>query len=522
MRGEAGLALPLEEQLAEMVGSFYADPLGYVMFAFPWDSEPSIQMVKLVSPYKERFNCEWGPDKWACQFLDDLGKEIEQRGFDGKTAVEPIRFTTASGHGIGKSTLVAWLIKFILDTRPFAKGVVTANTSDQLRTKTWAELAKWNAISVTSHLWHYTSGRGAMAIYRRGNKDIQSTWRCDAQTCREDNSEAFQGLHAANSTPFFIFDEASGIPDKIFESRSGGATDGEPMIFDFGNPTRKSGFFYENCVGKHSHRWKTRSIDSRSVVITNKQLFKEWEDDWGEDSDFFRVKVRGVFPSAGSVQFIANDVVNEAMIRPAYPDKNAPLVIGVDVARFGDDSTVIFPRIGTDARSFPFQQYKGLDTVQVAEKVVEMIESFKRMGKQLSALFVDGGGLGAGVVDMLRRLGYDPIDVVFNGKSSNVKYRFRVDEMWGRMRDAMPTLSLIKHVDLAAQLTQREYGFTDAGGKIMLERKEDMLKRGVQSPDIADALALTYAGSVSPDFRSLLGIAGSEFSHFEYDPLKGI
>ena len=363
--------------LMQDLSSFYDDPLGYVMYIFPWNTDIGIQNVRLHENYKERFpNCEFGPDKWACEFLDELGEEIKQRKFDGTKSVTPIRFSTVSGHGIGKSVMVAWLIMFILDTRPYSMGVVTANTSDQLRTKTWPELAKWHSLALTAHLWQLRTGRGSMSLARIGPASVSSKWRCDAMTCREENAESFQGLHSANSTPFYIFDEASGIPATIWEARFGGATDGEPMSFDFGNGTQKSGYFFENCMGIYKHRYKTRSIDSRDVAITNKELFKEWEEDWGEDSDLFKVKVRGMFPAAGSVQFISSDLVAEAMLREAVSTTSDPLVIGVDVARFGENDTIIYPRIGNDARSFPLKRYNGLDIVQVVEKVIETLQEF--------------------------------------------------------------------------------------------------------------------------------------------------
>ncbi len=487
-----------DSQIADDIASFYDDPLGYVMYVFPWDTEVAIQQVELDEAYKDRFKSEFGPDRWACEFLDDLGKEIKERNFNGRDAVKPIRFATASGHGIGKSALVAWIIKFILDTRPYSKGVVTANTSDQLRTKTWAELGKWHGYSLTEHLYNLTSGRGAMALKRRGTDEkgipFGEKWACTAQTCREENSESFQGLHAANSTPFFIFDEASGIPDKIWEARTGGATDGEPMSFDFGNPTRKSGMFFENCIGRYRHRFNVRSIDSRDVAITNKEEMAEWATDRGEESDFFKVKVRGVFPSAGSLQFINSDLVEVATKRERIIDAHAPLLIGVDVARFGDDDTVIYPRVGYDARSWPARRYNGLDTVQVANKVINYIRDFAQLGKPVVGLFVDGGGLGAGVVDYLRHLGYNPIEVQFGNKAMDgVTYRYRGDEMWGRMRDGMDKLCIPPDIDLVAQLTQREYGYTLSGNRLHLETKTEMKKRGLQSPDIADALALTFA-----------------------------
>ncbi|KKM77052.1 hypothetical protein LCGC14_1373970 [marine sediment metagenome] len=337
--------LSADEQLAEDLAGFYADPLGYVMYCLPWDEERSIQVVVLQSPFKERFpgalcktsTCPFhekvgdhahGPDVWACEFLDELGEEIRKRGFDGANAVSPIRFSTVSGHDIGKSALTAWLIKFILDTRPMSVGTVTAMTAEQLKNKTWAELGKWHKMSLTSHWFDYTSGRGAMALSsNRADKygnSLREQWKCTAQTCREENSEAFAGQHAVNSTSFYIFDEASGVPNKIFEVRDGGTTDGEPMVFDFGNPTRNSGRFFEQCQGRLRHRYIVRSIDSRDVAITNKALHQEWIDDYGIEDDYVKVRILGQFPSAGSVQFIPTSLVEEAMkrVRAAIGDSS--------------------------------------------------------------------------------------------------------------------------------------------------------------------------------------------------------
>lgn len=505
----------LDQDLTDQLSLFYADPLGYVMFCFPWDTDPSIQMVLLEEPYASRFNSKFGPDKWACEFLDDLGREIKERGFDGTHSVEPIRFSTASGHGIGKSAMVAWVTKFILDTRPFSKGVMTANTSEQLRTKTWAEVGKWNAISVTAHLWDYSSGRGSMSLSRK-NPKYKGIWRCDAQTARPENSEAFQGLHAANSTPFYIFDEASGIEDPIWNARAGGATDGEPMSFDFGNPTRNTGQFFENCIGKFSHRFRVRHIDSRSVTITNKNLIKEWVEDYGEESDWFKVKVRGLFPSSSSTEFMPRDLVDAAMRRPPSQSSQGQLLIGVDVARFGSDDTVIYPRIGDDARSFGYKRYNGLDTTQVVGKIIECIEEFGKLGKKPAGLFIDGGMYGASVVDQLKVLGYNPVEVNFGNTAIDKRYRYRADEMWGKVRDNLPRLSLPNDPVLFSQLTQRQYGYLAGGGKMHLETKSAMKDRGVSSPDIADALALTYAMSVSSYMPEMLT---PKVSH-EYDPLE--
>lgn len=521
------MPLSAELELNKKLAEFYDDPLGYVMFCFPWTTEESIQKVRLPEKYRERFpNCEWGPDEWACEFLDDLGAEIKKRGFDGKNATKPIRFSTASGHGIGKTVLVAWLIKFIMDTRPYCKGTVTAGTDIQLRTKTWAELGKWHRMSLTRHRFNYSSGRGSMSLKHPTHGD---GWAVNAQTCREENSEAFAGQHAAGSTSFYIFDEASVVPDKIYEVRDGGLTDGEPMIFDFGNPTRNTGKFFENCEGSAKHRYIVRHIDSRDVAITSKDDIREKLEDYGEDSDYFRVRVRGVFPKASNVQFIASDLVRDAMSRDIFVDRNAPLVIGVDVARFGDDETVLYPRRGLDCRSFEPKCYMGLDTTQVCGKVIEMIRFFKDVGQEVAALFIDGSGMGAGVVDQLRHLGYNPVDVVSGTKANNpMTYRLRSDELWGNLRDALRREMALPHITsdigkkLYEQLTQREYGYTLMGSRIQLESKKDMRKRGLPSPDLADALALSFAQEVAPRNMDTSFGAYSKPVIIDYDPLEDI
>jgi hypothetical protein len=470
------------------------------MWCFPWDFDTEIQTVKLSAKYRERFNSEYGPDDWACEYLDQLGADIRARGFNGKDPVAPIQYTTVSGHGIGKSVMVAWLVKFIMDTRPFCRGTVTANTADQLQSKTWAEVGKWHRKAITSHRFDYRSGRGSMALT---HKEVPGSWYTKAQTSRDENSEAFAGQHAANSTSFYIFDEASAISAKIWEVREGGLTDGEPMTFDFGNGTRNSGNFYENCEGRTSHNYRRWSIDSRSVKITNKVLIDRWIADAGEDSDFVRVRVKGEFPAQGSLQFIGTGDVEAAMTREVnFANRNAPLVLGVDPARFGEDETVIKPRIGDDARSWPARRYKGLDTVQVVGRVIECVNEFRALGLSTAAIFVDGVGLGAGVVDQLRHLGYPVIEVQSSASATDKKlYRRKGDEMWGAMRDhiktrlCLPAEKDAEAEDLRTQLTAREYGFT-LSNQIFLESKRDMKERGVGSPDIGDALAITYAQDV--------------------------
>ena len=521
---------PGEEALDDLIASVYADPLGYVMAMFPWDTEPSIQIVELPPAYQELFHCRWGPDQWAIDILEQLGRDIRANAFDGKTAVPPLAYAVASGHGIGKSVLVAWLVKFIMDTRPGSKGTVTATTADQLRTKTWEEVGKWHRMSLTAHRFDYRNGRGSMSLTSKasvavGGQEAQR-WSCNAQTCREENSEAFAGQHAASATSFYIFDEASGVPAKIFEVRRGGLTDGEPMTFDFGNPTKNSGAFFDMFHGRNAlpedHRW---SIDSRTVQITNKELHAEWAKLWGEHSDFFKVRVRGVFPEQSDMQFISTGDVEAAMRRDRPYTKGAALIMGVDIGGGGDfgDETVIKVRHGMDMRSWPAKRFRGLDTVQVVGKIIETIMEFRALGMKVAAIFIDGGGLGQGVGDQLRHLGYAPIMVHFGGTPTDARtYKTRGDEMYGRMKDAIHTSLVLPEPDndegkdVRDQLTSREFGSTEKN-QIHLERKKDMRKRGLPSPDMTDAYALTFAQDVAP--QEMAAYANEPvFAITEYDP----
>lgn len=486
-------------QIAEEMALCYADPLRHVLISYPWGTG--------------QLRGREGPQEWQEDLLIEIGQEVAKRGFDGINPVAPIQFSTASGHGIGKSAIVAWLIRWIMDTRPFARGVVTANTGEQLRTKTWSELAKWHQIGLTRNWYTLNSGAGSLNMY---HNDFRETWRVDALTSREENSEAFAGLHAANSTPFYIFDEASAVPNKIYEVREGGLTDGEPMTFDFGNPTRNSGRFYENMVGRFRDNYIRRFIDSRDVEQTNKELFEQWRKDYGEDSDFFKVRVRGMFPDAGSLQFISVGDVQRCIGLEVFVGPSEPLIMGVDVARFGDDSSVIHMRQGRDAESPGVHVYQQIDSMTLAGEVSRIASE-----KRPDAILVDGGGVGGPVVDRLRQLGWDVIEINFGAKATQKGYANMRAQMWGNMRAAIQDgIRLPDDDDLKTDLTSVEYGY-NVRNDLQLERKEDMKKRGLSSPDRADALALTYALPVSQFARA--GYDGANFhtAKHEYDPFDG-
>lgn len=503
-----------DQRLAEEMVKCYADPLRFVMLAFPWDTDPALQLVKLPEPWSFIYNSEYGPDAWACELLDSIGAAVRERGFDGVNAVDPIQFAVSSGHGIGKSAMAAWLVLWIMSTRAFSKGVVTANTGEQLATKTWSGVASWLSRCVTGHWFTITTGKGAMRLTHKVHPD---SWRVDAQTSREENSESFAGLHAANSSPWYLFDEASAIPTKIWEVAEGGKTDGSPFHFAFGNPTRNTGAFAD-CFGKHRHRWNTRQIDSRTVAITNKATLDGWVRDYGENSDFVKVRVRGVFPNASSLQFIPRELVDAAMARPAPDERHhgRTAAVGVDVARFGDDQSVIRTRIGRNGDAVPVKRYRELDTMQLAAKVGEHIDYLRSLGLQV-VVFVDGGGVGGGVVDRLRQLNHDVIEVQFGGKADDSrKYLNKRAEMWGRVKEWLAIGCLAKDEMLVTDLTNVEYQYTTAD-QIQLESKEHMKQRGLPSPDDGDALALTFAFPV-PEHAPPPDSGARSHQRREHDP----
>lgn len=492
--------------LADECSKYYADPYGWVLWAFDWDHGEL-----------EGFN---GPDVWQREILIDIGNEVLARGFDGVTPVDPIKMAVASGHGIGKSALTAWIILWIMSTRPHAKGIVTANTSDQLKTKTWGELGKWRSRCIVGHWFEYNSGRGSMSLYHHSWPE---SWRVDAQTCREENSEAFAGLHSANSTPFYIFDEASAVPDKIAEVAEGGLTDGEPMFFKFGNPTRNTGHFRES-FNRLSHRWSIRQIDSRTAKMTNKKLIETWGKDWGEDSDFFRVRVRGMFPRAGDTQFIPTDVVYDAMKRgPGMYLGDDPLICGIDIARGGDDNCMIGFRRGKDAKSektYRIPGEKSRDSMKVVSMITMILDRHRP-----DVTFLDETGIGGPILDRLVQLGYHVIGVHFGENAIDDKhYKSRTAEMGFKCRQwLMNGGSIPDDPQLEEELTSRDYWHNDKD-QLVLESKPDMKKRIGVSPDWADQLYLTFAQDVpqrdSPRGQLDAALAVRNSGNSDYDPLS--
>jgi hypothetical protein len=490
--------LTAEEQLLDDLAECYADPLHHVLMSYPWG--------------EGQLTGRNGPMTWQRDFLIQLGDEVKQRAFDGVHAVTPIQFSTVSGHGVGKSCLTAWIIRWIMDTRPFARGVVTANTKEQLRTKTWAELAKWHNLGITNDWYTLNAGgSGSLNLYHREHGEM---WRVDAVTSDEHNSDAFAGQHNLTSTSFYIFDEAAGIHDKIHEVRSGGLTDGEPMTFDFGNGTRNSGAFFKNMTGKLRHRFIRRHIDSRDVEITNKEYLERLIADHGIDSDYIKVRVLGQFPSASAKQFISTaDVdagVGREMMRHQY--NFAPVIIGVDPAWTGDDEFVIYMRQGLSSKILGVYD-RNDDDVQMANLIAQFEDDYRA-----DAVFVDGG-FGTGIVSVGSAMGREWTIVWFASASSDPGCLNKRADIWNEMRKWLKAGGSIEDDDdLRSDLTGVEL-VPRVDGKKQLESKDHMRSRGLASPGRGDALALTFSFPVASKSVAFNPPAVDQMQS-DYDPLQ--
>ena len=452
-----------EKALRTEIAKCWDDPLRFVLFAFPW-GEKGTSLEKFPD----------GPDEWQREQLNDIRDHIRS----GKPVA--MRDAITSGHGIGKSAETSWIVLWFVSTRPHCAGRITAGTKAQLTNTTWRELSVWHKRALNSHWFKWTATR-FFAL------ESPETWGVSAVPWSEHNSDAFAGLHAEDV--LVIYDEASTVADIIWDVTEGAMTTPGAFWFVYGNPVRNSGKFRE-CFRSMRHRWNNRKIDSRSCRMTNKLEIKQWEDDYGEDSDFFRIRVKGMFPRASSRQLISEEVAEDARLRtiPKRVYERYPVVIGIDVARFGDDRTVIIRRQGPNA--WAPQDYRGLTTMEVAAKAYEAWQDHKA-----DAVCVDGIGVGAGVVDRLEELGVPVVDVQSAASAEDPRKYFNCrSELWGRTKEWLADASIPDDKEMIHELTAPEYGY-NSNMQIQVESTQSIKDRIHVSPDLATALVMTMADS---------------------------
>lgn len=478
---------PKEQELITNLLQYKYDPLGFALYAFPWGVKGT-PLEKIQGPRT------WQKDEFN-RIGDHLMLDLEKQRIG--LPPTPVYLSISSGRGIGKSAWLSMLDMWVMSCWIGATTIVTANTEKQLVSRTMAELGKWHTMSINAH-WFDKSSTALRPtkwfgelVQRQLKMDTQYYY-VDAQSWSEENPDAFAGAHSQIGM-MVQFDEASGIPDPIWQVTEGFFTDMAPLRLwlAISNPRRNTGRFFE-CFHKDRAFWQNKYVDSRTVEGVDGGVYQRIAEKYGEDHDVTRVEVKGQFPRTGSNQFIGRETVQDAISRELQPDDGAPLLMGVDVARFGDDESVVRMRRGRDARTLPKFKYRGKNTMDLASEVAGLIEKFNP-----DAVFVDGGGVGGGVVDRLKQLGYRVIEVQSGEKASDAeKYLNKRAEMWGEMREWLTYGCIEDDVGLVDDLTGPEYGI-HLKGQIKLESKDSMKKRGLASPDDADALALTFAEHVA-------------------------
>lgn len=476
----------VEHEIAQFVASCHRDALRFVLGAFPW-GVPGTALEH-----------EEGPDDNQREFLNAFSAEMQQRRFDGINAVLPIKLAETSGHDTGKTALCGWITCFILSTRPHSDGTITAGSYQQLESRTWPAIQFWMGLCLTRPWFDVMEG----GIY---SKDFPATWKVQMQSCKEQNAQSFAGQHAKRSTSWYWFDEASEVPDKVWEVAYNGLLDGEAMMFALGQMVRNTGEFYRVCFGKLANRWNHRRVDSRTSRFPNKEVIAQQIEDYGLESDFVRVRILGFPPSADELQYIDKGRVTAARKRILVPLQDDPLVAGFDVSGGGKAWNVIrFRRglcgnpLGADGKPLGPWRLAGEKDPDRSARIAKCAELLndRRPGHHLAALFIDSA-FGAAIATRLHALGHTNVfEVNFGGESPDPHDLNARAYMYHRTKDWLLLGSLPDDDLLCEQLCIPGFHI-NAAGKLVIESKADMQDRGEASPDDGDAFVLTHRMSVA-------------------------
>jgi hypothetical protein len=394
------------------------------------------------------------------------------------------RITVRAGHGVGKSTTCAWLLIWHMVTRFPQKAVVTAPTAGQLFDALFAEVKVWiNRLPAPiRELFDMTSEKIVL-------KAAPEASFISARTSSADRPEALAGVHSEHV--LLICDEASAIPEAVYESAAGSMSGEHACTVLIGNPTRNSGLFFKTHHQLASE-WRTMHVSCLNSKRVSSDFVKQIADTYGPESTAYRVRVLGEFALRDDDTLISAELVDSAMSRDVALVATDPLVYGIDVARFGDDRSVMCKRRGNVV--LEFKTWQGLDLMQLTGAIVNEAKTDKP-----AEICVDSIGLGSGVADRLRELGQVVRDVnVSEASAMNPQAAKLRDELWLSVKEWLNARAckLPKMVELRQELVAPTYTFT-SNGKIKVEGKQEMKRRGMRSPDLADALCVTFASVAS-------------------------
>lgn len=414
------------------------------------------------------------PDEWQKEFLTAIAA--------GKRQI-----SVRSGHGVGKSTAASWAMLWYFVTRYPVKVVVTAPTAAQLFDALFAELKSW-----CLRLPDPVKALMEVKQERIELKADPTGAFISARTARAESPEALQGIHSDNV--MLVADEASGVPEAVFEAAIGSMSGESAVTLMLGNPTRTSGFFYDshNKNREHWHAMRVSCLDSKRVATA---FVDQVARAYGEESNAYRVRVLGEFPKADDDTIIPLALVEDAMRRESSASPTAPIVWGLDVARFGDDCSALAKR-QSNLLLEPIKKWHKLDLMQVAGVVKAEWDAVDDQKQRPVEILVDSIGLGSGVVDRLRELGL-PVRGVNVSESPALKnsYRNLRTELWFKAKAwfEQRNCALPKDDALCADLVSVKYLSPDSAGRLMAESKDQTKKRLRRSPDLADAFVLTFA-----------------------------
>ena len=424
------------------------------------------------------------PNQFISEALGIAPEPWQERALNG--LVKHGRVSIRSGHGVGKSALDSWAVLWFLLTHFPAKIPCTAPTAHQLQDILWSELGKWHR-----RLPEWLRNELELGSDRMMLRGAPEQSFAVARTARKEQPEALQGFHSENL--LFVIDEASGVEDIVFEVAEGALSTPNAKVLMTANPTRTSGYFHDSH-NKMRDRWYTMRVSCSDSSQVSDTYAKEMAEKYGEDSNIYRVRVLGEFPRSEDDVVIPLDLVESALSRLVSPVTGYLQIWGMDVARFGEDRTTLAKR-HSNILVEPVKSWQGKDLMQTAG-ILKL--EYEQAEPKPSEILIDSIGLGAGVVDRCIELGL-PVRGVNVGESAAVsnKYMRLRDELWFKAREWFDAKDChIENDDeLIAELTGPKYKFTSSG-KIQVESKDDMKKRGIRSPDKADAFCLTFAGGL--------------------------
>ncbi len=407
------------------------------------------------------------------------------------------RVSIRSGHNVGKSALLAWTILWAHTCYLPVKGGCTAPTATQMSDVLWAELARWHRklkdrMPALGNKFNWKTDTFEMVDAPKESFSV-------ARTARPEKPDALQGLHAHGGVVVMIVDEAPGVSDLVFEAARSALAGNNCFAILAGNPTRLEGLFYDTHH-KLKPLWGTVHVNGEECPLQSQQFRDEMAFQYGKDSNVYRVRVLGEFPTTEEDTVIPMHLCESAKVRDVKAF-GAP-IWGVDVARFGSDRTVLVKRV-ENATLEMHKAWHGQDTMQTAGRVyAEWLNT--PVEDRPKVIFVDVIGIGAGVCDRLLELQLPVVGVnVAESASADDKYLRQRDELWFRARHWLEkkNCKLFEDDVLIAELCLPRFTY-QSNGKIKVESKDDMKKRVPRSPDVADAFCLTFGDAAQHMYQS--------------------